>query len=62
MCNYSQYLVEQGIEKKELDILEELEASHFSDKRIMKLLRIDAKHLEVLRNKLQKRLAAMADD
>ncbi len=62
MCNYSQYLVEQGIEKKELDILEELEASHFSDKRIMKLLRIDAKQLEVLRNKLQKRLAAMADD
>ena len=48
--------------EKELDILEELEASHFSDKRIMKLLRIDAKHLEVLRNKLQKRLPVMADD
>ena len=70
MCNYSEYLIDQGkakgrkegIEEGKLDFLEQLEAFHYSDKRIMQLLRIDAEHLKSLREKLrEKRAAVMAD-
>ena len=78
MCNYSQYLVqkgkkegiEEGIEKgiekgreeEKLDTLEQLEQLRSSDKRIMKILKIDAQRLMYLRNKLLARQSIMADD
>ena len=66
MCNYSQYLVEKGIEKgiekDKLNILERMEARHYSDMQIMDLLQVKADYLKVLRSQLQKRLPAMADD
>jgi hypothetical protein len=70
MCNYSEYLIDQGkakgrkegIEEGKLVVLEQLEADHFSDKQIMRLLRVDAEHLKSLRKMLQeKRAAVMAD-
>ncbi len=74
MCNYSEYLIEQGIKKgiktgrKEgieegkLDVLEQLEADHFGDKQIMKLLQINAEHLKSLRKMLQEKRAAVTAD
>ena len=62
MCNYSQYLVEQDIEKEILKLLERMEARHYSDMQIMELLQVDADYLKLLRDKLQKRMTAMADD
>ena len=74
MCNYSQYLVQkgenkgreegkkEGREEEKLDILEQLEQLRSSDKRIMKILKIDAERLMYLRSKLQARQSAMADD
>ena len=70
MCNYSQYLVQKGENKgkkegredEKLEVLEQLEQLHFSDKRIMKILKIDTEYLMSLRSKLQSRQAAMADD
>ena len=74
MCNYSEYLIEKGIEKGmekgmekgiekgKLDFLEQLEAEHFSDERILKFLRINAEQLKSLREMLrEKRAAVMAD-
>ena len=66
MYNYSQYLVQkgknEGREEDKLEVLEQLEQLHFSDKRIMKILRIDTERLLYLRSKLQSKLIAMADD
>ena len=66
MCNYSEYLQQKAKEeqviKDMLKVLESLEAFHYSDKRIMQLLRIDAEHLKSLREMLrEKRTAVMAD-
>ena len=62
MCNYSEYLMKKAEERKNLEFLEELEAEHFSDKQIMRLLRVDAEHLKSLREMLrEKRAAVMAD-
>ena len=66
MCNYSEYLKqkakEEAKEEEKLEMLEQLEADHFSDKQIMRLLRVEAEHLKSLREKLQeKRAAVMAD-
>ena len=62
MCNYSEYLKQKQEIKDKLDFLERLEADHFSDKQIMRLLQVDAEHLKSLREMLQeKRAAAMAD-
>ena len=45
-----------------LKFLENMEADHFSDKQIMRLLRINAEQLKSLREMLQeKRAAVMAD-
>ena len=62
MCNYSEYLIETGIEKGKLDILDQLEAEHFSDERILKFLRINAEQLKSLREKLQEKHAAVMAD
>ena len=70
MCNYSEYLIDQGkakgrkegIEEGKLDFLEQLEADHYSDSQIMELLGIDIEKLKSLREMLQeKRAAVMAD-
>ena len=66
MCNYSEFLKQEAKEEakqeRDLEFLEQLEADHFSDKQIMRLLRVDAEHLKSLREKLQeKRAAVMAD-
>ena len=34
MCNYSEYLKQKAKEEEKLDMLEQLEADHFSDERI----------------------------
>ena len=67
MCNYSEVLKEEGREegreKDKLEILEQLELLHFSDKKIMTILKVDAEYLMCLRGKLQEqRAVAMADD
>ena len=66
MWNYTEYLMKKAEEKQEekdkMEFLEELEASHFSDKQIIKLLRIDAEQLKLLRDKLQERHATATAD
>ena len=66
MWNYTEYLMKKAEEKQEekvkLDFLEELEASHFSDKQIIKLLRIDAEQLKFLRDRLRERRATATAD
>ena len=62
MCNYSEFLKQEQEIKDKLDFLEQLEAEHFSDERILKFLRINAEQLKSLREMLQeKRAAIMAD-
>ena len=74
MCNYSQFLVQKGKAegreegreeqkiKDKLDFLEELEADHCSDERILKFLRINPKQLKSLRKMLhEKRAIVMAE-
>ena len=66
MWNYTEYLMKKAEEKQEekdkMEFLEELEASHFSDKQIIKLLRIDAEQLKLLRSRLQERRAVATAD
>ena len=62
MWNYTEYLMKKQEEKDKMEFLEELEASHFSDKQIIKLLRIDAEQLKLLRDRLQERRAAATAD
>ena len=62
MCNYSEFLKQEQEIKDKLDFLEQLEAEHFSDERILKFLRINAEQLKSLRELLkEKRAAVMAD-
>ncbi|MBR6076437.1 MAG: hypothetical protein IKP87_14135 [Victivallales bacterium] len=62
MCNYSEFLKQEQEIKDKLEFLENMEADHFSDKQIMRLLRINAEQLKSLREMLQeKRAAVMAD-
>ena len=71
MCNYSEFLRQEGKEegrvegreKDKLEILEQLELFHFSDKTIMTILKVDAEYLKFLRGKIQEqRAVALADD
>ena len=62
MCNYSEYLKQKAKKERDLEFLERLEAFHYSDKRIMQLLRIDAEHLKSLREMLQEKRAAVVAD
>ena len=62
MCNYSEYLKQKAKEEEKLEMLEQLEADHYSDMQIMRLLRIDFEQLKSLREKLlEKHAAVMAD-
>jgi hypothetical protein len=62
MCNYSEYLKQKAKEEEKLEFLERLEADHFNDKQIMKLLQVDAEHLKSLREMLQEKRAAVLAD
>ena len=66
MCNYSEYLKQKAKEEQEikdkLDFLEELEADHCSDERILKFLRINTEQLKSLREMLQEKRAAVTAD
>ena len=59
MCNYSEYLKEEQKLKDNLKVLEQLDLLHISDKKIMKILQVDAEQLKSLREKLQKMHAAV---
>ena len=62
MCNYSEYLKQKAREEKNLEVLEQLEIDHISDRQIMKYLRIDEEQLKTLREMLrEKRATVMAD-
>ena len=70
MCNYSEYLKQKAKEeakeekkvKEKLEVLERMEAHHFSDCQIIVLLGIDIEKLKSLREILrEKRAAVMAD-
>ena len=62
MCNYSEYLKQKAKEERDLEFLERLEADHFNDNQIMKLLQVDAEHLKSLREMLQEKHAAVMAD
>ena len=62
MCNYSEYLKQKAKEEEKLEMLEQLEADHYSDMQIMRLLRIDVEQLKSLREKLQEKHAAVMAD
>ncbi|MCR4575636.1 MAG: hypothetical protein K5787_17895, partial [Lentisphaeria bacterium] len=62
MCNYSEFLKQEQKIKDNLDVLEQLEIDHISDRQIMKYLRIDEEQLKTLREMLrEKRATVMAD-
>ena len=66
MCNYSEFLKQEAKEdarkEEKLKFLEQLEAEHFSDERILKFLQINAEQLKSLREMLrEKRATVMAD-
>ena len=66
MCNYSEYLrqeaKEEAIEKRNLKLLERMEACHYNDLQIMEIMEINIEQLKSLREKLQEtRAAVMAD-
>ena len=62
MCNYSEYLKQKQETKDNLKVLTQLELLHFSDKKIMTILQINAEQLKSLREMLQeKRATVMAD-
>ena len=62
MCNYSEYLKQKAKEEEKLEMLEQLEADHYSDMQIMRLLRIDVEQLKSLREKLQEKRTAVTAD
>ena len=70
MFNYTEYFLEKVAkkvaqaeeEKEKLETLEQLELLHFSYKRIMTILRVNAEQLKLLRDKLQEKHAAATAD
>ena len=59
MCNYSQYLKEEAIEKRNLKLLERMEACHYNDLQIMEIMEISVEQLKSLREKFQEMHAAV---
>ena len=66
MCNYSEFLKQEAKEEarkeKNLEVLEQLEIDHISDRQIMKYLRIDEEQLKTLREMLREKHAAVMAD
>ena len=59
MCNYSEFLKQEQKIKDQLEVLEQLEIGHISDRQIMKYLRIDEGQLKSLREMLREKHAAI---
>ena len=63
MCNYSEYLKqkakEEAREEKNLEVLEQLELLHFSNKKIMTILQVNMEQLKSLREMLREKRAAV---
>ncbi len=59
MCNYSEFLKQEQKIKDQLEVLEQLEIDHISDRQIMKYLRIDEGQLKSLREMLREKRAAV---
>jgi aspartyl/asparaginyl-tRNA synthetase len=59
MCNYSEYLKQKQEIKDNLKVLTQLELLHFSDKKIMTILQINAELLKSLREMLQEERAVV---
>jgi hypothetical protein len=62
MCNYSEFLKQKAKENEKLEVLKQLELLHFSDKKIMTILQINAEHLKSLREMLQEKCATVMAD
>ena len=70
MCNYSEFLKQEAKEeareeqkvKDKLEVLEQLELLHFSDKKIMTILKVNVEQLKSLREMLQEKCAAVMAD
>ena len=66
MCNYSEFLKQEAKEEarkeKNLEVLEQLELLHFSNKKIMTILQVNMEQLRSLREMLcEKRATVMAE-
>ncbi len=62
MCNYSEFLKQEAREEKNLEVLEQLELLHFSNKKIMTILQVNMEQLRSLREMLcEKRATVMAE-
>ena len=62
MCNYSEYLKQEAREEKNLEVLEQLELLHFSNKKIMTILQVNMEQLRSLREMLREKHAAVMAD
>ena len=70
MCNYSEFLKQEAKEeareeqkvKDKLEVLEQLELLHFSDKKIMTILKVNVEQLKSLREMLLEKCAAVMAD
>ncbi len=62
MCNYSEYLKQKAKENEKLEVLERMEARHYSDIQIMELLGIDIEKLKSLREMLREKHAVVMAD
>ena len=62
MCNYSEFLKQEQKIKDQLEVLEQLELLHFSNKKIMTILQVNMEQLKILREMLrEKRATVMAE-
>ena len=59
MCNYSEFLKQEAREEKNLEVLEQLELLHFSNKKIMTILQVNMEQLRSLREMLREKHAAI---
>ena len=62
MCNYSEFLKQEQKIKDQLEVLEQLELLHFSNKKIMTILQVNMEQLRSLREMLREKHAAVMAD